>query len=241
VILSYGGSGPLHAAGYARELGVERVVIPGEVASVWSAFGIGLSDVRYHRERDCQLTSPFHPDELGAVYRELEVALGKQVAASRISETAPLILRRAKMRYEWQRHELEVDVPDRLDQGAIDELCARFEQLYEGRYGSAELLPEAHMEIVSLRADAVLPVGPSAGARTARISDESSRKESRTTYFVRGDGGDETPVYNGAALAPDEIVTGPAVIDLPTTGIVVPPDTLLARSAGGDFVLTFRS
>lgn len=241
VILSYGGSGPLHAAGYARELGVDRVVIPGEVASVWSAFGIALSDVRYQREQDCQLTSPFDPDELGAIYAELEQALTAQVAASRISETAPLILRKAKMRYEWQRHELEVDVPDHLDEAAIAEVCARFEEIYESRYGSAALLPEARMEIVSLRTDAVLPVGPSAGARTGRVSDEPSRKGTRTTYFVRGDGGIETPVFGGAALGVDEVVMGPAVIDLPTTGILVPPDTQVVRSAGGDFALTFRS
>lgn len=241
VILSYGGSGPLHAAGYARELGVERVVIPGEVASVWSAFGIGLSDVRYQREQDCQLISPFDPTQLGAIYGELEETLKAQVAASRISETAPLILRRAKLRYEWQRHELEVDVPDQLDEAAIAEVCARFEQIYESRYGSAALLPEARMEIVSLRTDAVLPVGPTAGVRTARISQEPRRKGTRTTYFVRGEGGLETPVYNGGALGVDEVITGPAVIDLPTTGIVVPPDTRVARSAGGDFVLTFGS
>jgi N-methylhydantoinase A len=241
VILSYGGSGPVHAAGYARELGVERVVIPGEVASVWSAFGIGLSDVRYQREQDCQFTSPFDPASLTAVFEELEDALGKQVAASRVSETSPLILRRAKMRYEWQRHELEVDVPDSLDAAAIDEVCARFEQIYESRYGSAALLPEARMEIVSLRTDAVLPVGTSAGAHTAPASDEPSRKDTRTTYFVRGQDGLETAVYNGAALATDEVVTGPSVIDLPTTAIVVPPDSQVVRSPGGDFILTFRS
>ncbi|MCW3065715.1 MAG: hydantoinase/oxoprolinase family protein [Solirubrobacterales bacterium] len=241
VILSYGGSGPLHAAGYARELGVDKVIIPGEVASVWSAFGIGLSDVRYQLERDCQLISPFEAAHLSEIYGELEEALRAQVEASRVRDTAPLFLRHAKIRYEWQRHELEVDVPDQLDAEAVADVTSRFEAMYESRYGSAALLPEARTEIVSVRLEAVLPTGTSAVTRTARLGEGSARKGTRTAFFTRGEAGHETPVYNGAALPAGEVVTGPAVIDLPTTGIVVPPGTQVVQSTGGDFVLTFGS
>jgi N-methylhydantoinase A len=241
IILSYGGSGPLHAAGYARELGVEKVVIPGEVASVWSAFGIGMSDIRYQLERDCQRVSPFDPAELEGIYAEMEATLREQVAASRARETAPLMIRHARIRYEWQRHELEVTVPDDLDIGALAELTTRFEEMYESRYGSAALLPEAKLELVSLRVEAVAATGVKSLTRSTGGETGSDRKPSRTAYFERGAAGQETPVYQGEALKADAVVDGPAIIDMATTGIVVPPGTRVVRTDRGDFILTFGS
>jgi len=239
-ILSYGGSGPLHAAGYAGELGIDRVVIPGEVASVWSAFGIALSDVRYQDERDTQLASPFDPEELEALYAELEDGLRKQVSASRGGQQAPELVRYARMRYEWQRHELEVRVPERLDAAAIDELVSRFVEMYESRYGSAALLPEARQEIVSVRVQASSPTGVRATSRTvAHTNGGESRSGTRVVHFARGEEGVETPVHDGTVLGAGETLTGPAVVDLPTTGIVVPPGARLERDQGGDFILTF--
>jgi N-methylhydantoinase A len=239
-ILSYGGSGPLHAAGYAGELGIDRVVIPGEVASVWSAFGIALSDVRYQLERDCQISSPFDAAELERVYGELEADLRKQVAASRVADAEPELLRYARIRYEWQRHELEIRVPDKLDADAIAEVDARFVEMYESRYGSAALLPEARQEIVSVRVQASSPTGVRATSRSVESANGAdARSGKRLVHFTRGEEGVETPVYHGTALKAGETVTGPAVVDLPTTGILVPPGARLERDQGGDFFLTF--
>jgi N-methylhydantoinase A len=239
-ILSYGGSGPLHAAGYAGELGIGRVVIPGEVASVWSAFGIALSDVRYQLERDTQLASPFDPAELEALYGQLEADLRRQVAASRVRDRDPDLVRYARMRYEWQRHELEVRAPDSFDADALAELDARFVEMYEGRYGSAALLPEARQEIVSLRVQASTSTGVRATSRSVEGADgDDASNGTRMVYFNRGEAGAETPVYRGAALRTDQVLEGPAIVDLPTTGIVVPPGARLARDDGGDFILTF--
>jgi N-methylhydantoinase A len=239
-ILSYGGSGPLHAAGYAGELGIDRVVIPGEVASVWSAFGIALSDVRYQLERDTQLSSPFDASELEGIYAELESELRRQVAASRVEDKDPELVRYARIRYEWQRHELEIRVPGRLDADAVAEVGARFVEMYESRYGSAALLPEARQEIVSVRVQASSPTGVRSTSRTVQsLNGHDARTGKRLVHFTRGQDGVETPVYDGTALKAGETLTGPAVVDLPTTGIVVPPGARLERAQGGDFTLNF--
>lgn len=239
-ILSYGGSGPLHAAGYAGELGIDRVVIPGEVASVWSAFGIAMSDVRYQLERDCQIASPFAPADLERLFGELEGELRQQVAASRVADSEPELVRYARIRYEWQRHELEIRVPDRLDVDAIKEINVRFVEMYESRYGEAALLPEARQEIVSVRVQASSPTGVRATSRSvADTNGTEARKATRSVHFSRGEGGVDTPVYLGTAVQTGATITGPAVVDLPTTGILVPPGARLERVEGGDFILTF--
>ncbi|MCW3007176.1 MAG: hydantoinase/oxoprolinase family protein [Solirubrobacterales bacterium] len=241
-ILSYGGSGPLHAAGYARELGVEQVVIPGEVASVWSAFGIGLSDVRYQQEEDCQLVEPFTSADLQTPFEAIEQVLREQVAASRVGGGVdPQLVRHARVRYEWQRHELEILVPaGELGEEAVSQLRAAFEASYAGRYGAAALLPEANLEIVSVTSEAVVSTGVQAVSRTAPgATDRAPDGATRTVHFERGEDGVEAAVLRSDDLQPGQSVTGPAVIDLPTTGIVVPPGTRVARGDGGDFIMTF--
>jgi N-methylhydantoinase A len=242
-VLAYGGSGPLHAAGYARELGVEQVIVPGEVASVWSAFGIGLSDVRYQDEEDCQLVEPFTAADLQAPFETIEASLLKQAAASRAGkETTPELVRHARVRYEWQRHELEIPVPGgQLGADAITQLREAFERSYASRYGEAALLPEANLEIVSVTAEAVVTTGAQSVTRNAVGSaDHAPEGATRTVYFERGGGSLSARVLRADDLSPGDSIVGPAVIDMPTTGIVVPPDTRVTRADGGDFIMTFE-
>jgi N-methylhydantoinase A len=60
---------------------------------------------------------------------------------------------------------------------------------------------------------------------------------SRPTWW----GGDEprdVPIYNGERLAAGWTVNGPAIVELPTTTVVVYPDWILEISERGDFVMT---
>ncbi|HJZ36166.1 MAG TPA: hydantoinase/oxoprolinase family protein [Solirubrobacterales bacterium] len=242
LLVSYGGSGPLHAAGYARALGIDRIAIPGEVASVWSAFGIALSDVRYHAERDVALLSPFDPATMQVAYEELEAELLEDSAGERERAGGAVQIRRhARMRYEWQRNELEVELPlGDLDEAALTAATGDFESAYGERYGSAALLPGARLEITSLRAEVLIPVGASKAARQTGQGAAGAEKPTRLVAFERGADPSPTRVYDGNGLAADQVVPGPAVIDLPTTGIVVPAGAKVTRSPAGDFILTFE-
>jgi N-methylhydantoinase A len=240
-IFAFGGSGPLHAAGYASELGVSQVVIPGEIASVWSAFGIALSDVRFTRERDVQFVSPIDAAQLEAVYAELEEELRGLAGASRASGSEPELRRYARMRYEWQRNELEIPVPaGALDDVRVQQVTKEFEKRYESRYGPAALLPGARFEIVNLRAEALKETGLGAAAKHAARNGAGGGRGTRAVAFERGAPAEEVPALSGTDLEPGSEIAGPAVIDLPTTGIVVPPDAQASRTDRGDFVLTFR-
>jgi N-methylhydantoinase A len=236
-IFSFGGSGPVHAAGYARELGISEVLVPGEIASVWSAFGIALSDVRYTNEGDVQLVSPIDTGELKRVYDELEEQLRRQVRDSDKAE----FRRYARMRYEWQRNELEVGVPaGDLSDAALTEVTADFEQRYEQRYGQAALLPDARFEIVNVRAEALVPTGVAVKSHGVEAGAHDARKPDRKVAFERGAEPEDTPIYDGTALEAGQTIEGPAVIDLPTTGIPIPPDAAVRRTERGDFHLTFK-
>jgi N-methylhydantoinase A len=65
VLYAFGGAGPVHAYGYADELGVSEVIIPlGNGASTLSAFGIAASDVVRSFEKDFHMRAPFAADKL---------------------------------------------------------------------------------------------------------------------------------------------------------------------------------
>ncbi|UGS36925.1 hydantoinase/oxoprolinase family protein [Capillimicrobium parvum] len=235
-LMSYGGAGPFHAVGYAAELGIDTIVVPGEAASVWSAFGISQADIRYQFEESVVRQEPFSPQELEADFGGLrERALA--TLSEREDPGAFSFRRYARMRFQWQLHELEFRLPDEpLTEDRVREFTAAFVAMYQERYGEAALLPGARLEIVSLRLEPAIAMG-SGGLDRLTIADGPAEKGSRPVYFERGAGAVDTPAFRGDALAAGRVVEGPAVVDLAITGIVVPPGSTCERRETGDFVL----
>ena len=86
VLYSYGDAGPVHAFGYAAEIGVREVLIPlGNGASTLSAYGIAAGDVARFVEVETALQAPFDDAVLsrevaGAVQRARQSMLDAGVA-----------------------------------------------------------------------------------------------------------------------------------------------------------------
>jgi N-methylhydantoinase A len=237
VLMSYGGAGPFHAAGYAASLGVETIVVPGEAASVWSAFGISQADIRYQYESSVVLIEPFDPAAVKGAFDELEGQA--RAGLNQREDAADFEFRRfARMRFQWQRHELEMRLPDGpIDGAALERIKNQFVAIYTQRYGEVALLPGATVEIVSVRLEPAITMGSENLDRLDVAEGEDFRKGSREVYFERGAGPVDAAVYNGDAMPLGEVVEGPAVIDLAITGIVVPPGTSCERRQTGDFVM----
>jgi len=238
VLMSYGGAGPFHAAGYAASLGVETIVVPGEAASVWSAFGISQADIRYQYESSVVLIEPFDVGQVRRSFEELE-AEARTALGEREDADAFELRRFARMRFQWQRHELEMSFPaGEIDAATLEEVKREFVEIYTDRYGEVALLPGAVVEIVSIRLEPAIAMGSENLDRLDVASGQEFAKGTRPVYFERGAGAVEASVYNGDAMPLGEVVEGPAVIDLAITGIVIPPGTSCERRATGDFVMT---
>ncbi len=77
------------------------------------------------------------------------------------------------------------------------------------------------------------PPLPAEDVASAHLPAPHSR---RPAYF--GDGAMvEAPVFRGAALRPGAVVAGPAIIEEPTTTVVVYPGMRAGVSAAGNYVL----
>jgi N-methylhydantoinase A len=238
ILMSYGGAGPFHAAGYAASLGVETIVVPGEAASVWSAFGISQADIRYQYESSVVLIEPFDVGAVKGAFEELE-AQARKAVGEREDADAFELRRFARMRFQWQRHELEMSFPaGEIDAATLEEVKREFVEIYAGRFGEVALLPGAAVEIVSIRLEPAITLGSENLDRLDVAEGEEFAKGTRPVYFERGAGAVDAAVYNGDAMPLGEVVEGPAVIDLAITGIVIPPGTKCERRQTGDFVMT---
>jgi N-methylhydantoinase A len=204
---------------------------------VWSAFGISQADIRYEYESSLVMVQPFDAARLERAFAELK-ANARAILAEREDVTRFEFRRFARMRFQWQRHELEARLPDDpLDDASVERIARDFIAMYGERYGEAALLPGARLEIVSLRLEPAIAAGSSRLDRLA-ISEQPVHKGRRQVWYERGRAPVLADVYDGDAMPVGTAVAGPAVIDLAITGIVLPPGASCERRATGDFVLT---
>ena len=109
VLLAYGGSGPVHAAALAAELGVGTAVVP-PLAGLFSAAGLLYARAEFHDVRFCRV-SVREPDfeTLERLDAEMRAALTES-----IGDAGPVEWQRlADVRYRGQNWSLTIDFPGR--------------------------------------------------------------------------------------------------------------------------------
>ncbi|MEE8109441.1 MAG: hydantoinase/oxoprolinase family protein, partial [bacterium] len=110
VIYAYGGAGPVHAAAYARDLGVERIyVFP--TSAVFSALGVATADVVHTAQRSFRYLMPVEPRVLNDRMSELEEELYAVMRQEGFRRKDVSFRRLFFMRYRRQLNELDIPVP----------------------------------------------------------------------------------------------------------------------------------
>ena len=227
VIYAFGGAGPVHAAGFATELGIKQIYIFA-TSPVFSAFGAAAADVIRTRVMSCQYILPADPavinQRLDAIESEMKTAMtGEGFKPNQVE-----FRRFFTMRYRRQTAGVEMPVSwDRFNAKRMTEMQSAFEKKYEELYGVGAGYTKAGIEISEIRVDAVGKVAkPRLSASRKRKSDlKAARKGKREVFFTRPDRKFiDTPVYDYERLGVGAVVKGPAVIELPFTTTLVPPD-----------------
>ncbi len=226
-LFAFGGAGPVHAARYAAELGIKRVVVP-LTASVHSATGLVSSDIVYQYGKSDRLLVPADHERVNGNFDELVRRARADLSAAGFDADGIRIERSLDMRYRYQVHELNVALPEgdaALTEDGLARAYERFDDLYERTYGRGSGYREAGKEIMNFRLTATggldkprllrypLSSGDASGAVTGR----------RKVYFEEFGEPRETPVYGFEGLRPGNELAGPAIIETPVTTIVVNP------------------
>jgi N-methylhydantoinase A len=140
------------------------------------------------------------------------------------------------MKFSLQIHVLEVPVPSkRLIEQDMAEQVDRFVARYEQTFGEGSSFPSAGTQIGTCRVIArgkvrtpELPEHPAADARPAG---------SREVYWRELGGKHATDIFRGEELGAGSAVSGPAIIELPVTTVVLPPGSEAKVDVLGSIVI----
>ena len=153
VLFAFGGAGPAHAGVFARELGVQKVVIPQkQIASTWCAFGAAAADILHVYEQVDIQASPFDAARVNSALDGLENRANAQMDKDGIAGKRRRFEFSIDMRHRGQINEVEVALPEERAKDALWEpLQRRFYARYEQLYGRGSSYRDARLEIVTLR------------------------------------------------------------------------------------------
>jgi N-methylhydantoinase A len=244
VLFAFGGAGPAHAGVFARELGVQKVIVPQkEIASTWCAFGAASADILHVYEQVDIQASPFDAERVNASLEALEKRANEEMDRDGIAPARRGYRFSLDMRHKGQINEVEVMLPEKRARSSLWEpLHQRFYARYEQLYGSGSSYGEARLEIVTLRLRATAATPRPKLSATKKLEakiDPKAGRGKRVIYWSDLKKAAATPIYDGALLEPGIRIKGPAVIETTDTTVVVHPGRSLKVDAFGNFEINF--
>jgi N-methylhydantoinase A len=233
VLVVAGGAGAVHAAAIAAELGISHLLIPRN-ASVFCAAGMLLSDLKhdYVRTLSGEL-GQISPEKIHALYREMAEEAIETLSQEGVRKEDIELSYGVDLKYVGQFH--EVTIPFAAPGESFTDLKKAFDAQHRRLFSYN--LPDQPAEALHWRLTAV--------GRTERPSSEkrathSSRSvESKRRQVVFAGVKIEAQVFEGAGLAPSMTVHGPAIVEEPTTTVVIPPKWELSVNNFGDYEMSF--
>lgn len=231
-LVAGGGSGPSHAWALCRETGLAGFIVP-PTATAASAFGAGTSDLKTTASRTSyrRILPEVGPSDEDTKVIVSALAETRERALATIPDPEhSTVTNVASIRYFGQAHHLDIAVPTVVDTAAVATLLDDFELDYEQLWGKGSGFKEAGFEILSVRSVAALP----ATTVTAAVGGEMFEKiGTRSVVFDDAEHPDETAVYEVRWPAPDQELSGPALISLPGCVVVIPPGSTATTDALG--------
>jgi N-methylhydantoinase A len=233
-LVAFGGGGPLHAASVARQLGIRKVLIP-RLPGVLSAWGMLLADLR----RDFLRTQLMSVDDeclsrLRGTFAELEQQ-ARRLFAAEGHEKQLRLERYVDTRYRGQEHSVKVPLGSTpLNGDTISALRRRFDELHRRAY---EFTLSDSIEIVNchLVGFAKLPKPALKPIPARKANSPTLPKGSRVVYLEEKKG--IVPVFERGDLLRGTRLTGPVVIEEPTSTTIVNPGDCLRIDDYGNMLI----
>ncbi|MGE0748295.1 MAG: hydantoinase/oxoprolinase family protein [Rhodospirillales bacterium] len=234
VLFALGGAGPVHAAGYADGTDVNRIAT-FPFSSVFGAFSTLTLDVLQTYEKTLNLNLYSHrlgryaAENIERFNREVDILMAfarRDMTEEGFDFNTIDLQVEIHMCYGQQRQTLPIRVPNgRLESEAdVRYLCDTFNKAYGDKYGKGAVYPEAGIEMVEIRLNAVGPAEKYQLSKIARDADpEASRTGTRDAYWGPDHGFMPTPTYRRETLGAGVTLDGPVLCEAEDTVIVTPP------------------
>ena len=222
-LICAGGAAGMHVIALAEEMGIGTILIP-KIASCLCAFGQIISDIKYnYLATQMMLLAPdVELQALNAKLQELEEQGVQKLLEDSFTDEDITIERTMEMRYVGQVHECNVLIPNgKLNAESVNTILESFHQRHRGLYTYDER--DSNVELVNIEVAVIgkisKPKLPTLAAQQGNIS--QAKIGSREMLFDQSYDWIDTPIYNGEDFGAGAVVTGPALIQEPTTTVVI--------------------
>lgn len=240
-IVVAGGAGPVHAAAIARELEIPLLIVPRQ-SSIFCAAGMLVCDFQhdYVQSVKWELAS-IDTDEL----KELWAGMAERGRATLHNEGVPDekidYLPSFDMRYKGQWFEINVPLdPDSLDTVDLEAISRQFHETHDVQFGYHS--PDSPIDVLNVRLAAIGRVAGSVGHQpTAGEKGQDAVVGEREIWSPEQRAMVTAKVYDGELMHPGDELSGPAIVELGTTSIVVLDEYDVLVDVSGSFVLYLRS
>ncbi len=214
-LLAFGGAGPMHAVELARAFGISRVIVPA-ASSVFSAVGCVGAEMQYAQQQTVRMTSAdWNRQRLSEIQTRLIERLSAPLQEADYNNDSIAVDFVASVRYSGQSYATEITTPELEDP---DALGRQFQETHERLYGFAT---DEVWELYALRCTVSVPREGSP-ASTLAASAQGTPQKTESCWFG-GEQAVDTLRYDRAAVATDQKIAGPAIIEDAWSTIVVPP------------------
>jgi N-methylhydantoinase A len=239
VLVGAGGATAAHITALAREMGIEKIILP-KLASGLCAFGQIISDVKYNymATAPARLDSPDAYKRIDRLFREIEKKGIRHLESDGFKKGQIEIKRSLDMRYVGQVHECTVDIGTfEINERTIGKVKDAFHKRHEELYTYAER--HNAVEVVNIESTLFGRIDKPKPPKLARGgSPAKALKGHRKAIFHSSGKSTRTPIYDGGLLGAGASIAGPAIIEEVTTTIVIEPDWTARLDASGSYVMT---
>ncbi|MFX1557587.1 MAG: hydantoinase/oxoprolinase family protein [Promethearchaeota archaeon] len=241
-LISFGGGGPLHVAGYSRGLNFENILLP-EWAAAFSAFGCACADHSYRHEKSVDLVLPpdgsmngFVSSLLNSTWLDLKMNIIKEFEAEGRDPSEMIFKPSLRIQYLGMMDDLEVQSStdelsiiffeefQRYDSKELTQITKNYDELFEEIYRRGTKSPELGYHITKAIGTGIVPV-PKPKLPEHKQSDKKPDGEAfkgeREIFW--GKGWHKATLWEMNLLKSGNLIEGPAVIEAPATTILLPP------------------
>ena len=236
-LFAFGGAGPMHATGLARELGIPEVLVPAR-PGITNALGCVVADMKHDFVRT--VNSPLNNvdmDEIIGILKAQSKEGTELIQKEPVSVEEIKVVHSFDMQFVGQTHILSVFLPTYdLSHEVVQ---SAFDEAYYGRFRVR--LPEIRAQIVNVKTTVM---GRRTGICLDGLIDASGRVESlemaqngaRSVWF-NGDW-QNTKIFNREALPLSAKIKGPAILEQMDTMVLIEPGDEAISDKNGNILIS---
>lgn len=241
-LVAGGGAGPVHATAIASRLGINQIYIPKQ-ASVFCALGASLANYEYVLNlciyrNEAQLNI----EELRGWFNSLEEEGLLTLSRQGLTKENIRLARGAEMRYFGQLRDIVIFLPETrsgepFTEDTLKALIREFHEKHQAIYGWSD--PRMAVAISTLKLRAIGMRRPvELIQQPPSLEDPSGAfKRTRKVYFKELGGFIDTPCYDSNLLRSGNLIEGPAIVEDPTTTVVIPKGASLTVDSYNNYLI----